>query len=334
LPERSESARHLADLKASARHGATLVRQMLAFGRQGILRPMGIDLRPVVERSLGMLRRMLPATIRIPDVEGGPAWGIADEASVTQVLLNLATNARDAMPHGGELRLAVKEVIRRDQVRGDERRYSTISVTDTGTGMAPETVRRAFEPFFTTKAAGQGTGLGLAMVHGVMEQQGGWIEISSTPGTGTTMTLGFPAAAADQAEGRSTPPTLTPTRIQGTILLVEDDPALRRVTQRTLELAGATVVAASDGEQAWEAWLARGDGIDVVVTDAVMPECTGPELIRRLQAAGARCPVVLMSGYTAEDLADVGRSVVQVAKPWTLPELAGAISRARGRVAA
>jgi len=335
LPSESDAMERVTDLLASAKHGSTLVRQLLAFGRKGILAPVSTELAPVLEHSLEILRRVVPASIRILPLRGSAPPVLADPAAVGQILLNLATNARDAMPEGGDLEitLAPGNGSGANDPHGT-RPFVVVQVRDTGAGMSAETLRRAFEPFYTTKPAGLGTGLGLAMVHGLMEQHGGFIELASTPGTGTVVTLGFPMAA-DRPRPKAAPAAkVGHDRIHGTILLAEDDPALRRATARTLERGGATVITAADGEEAWDLWRAHRDTIDIVLTDAVMPRCGGPDLARRLRAHDARCPILLLTGYTAEDFTDLDEAVTVLPKPWTVQELLAAVDAARSAAAA
>ncbi|HET7040577.1 MAG TPA: response regulator, partial [Gemmatimonadales bacterium] len=208
-------------------------------------------------------------------------------------------------------------------------RYSTLAVRDSGTGMSEETRRRAFEPFYTTKPTGKGTGLGLPMVFGTMEQLGGWVEVESAPGAGTTITLGF--ARASGAERRDTP--LPPPRpatagLPRIVLLVEDNVALRRVARRSLENAGCRVFVAADGEEGFRVWEAHRAEIDLLVTDAVMPLCGGPDLIRRIRRAGGTCEMVLASGYASEDFADLEGDLTILPKPWTRQELLAVVGKA------
>ncbi|HTK56078.1 MAG TPA: PAS domain S-box protein, partial [Gemmatimonadales bacterium] len=313
LPKTGETAKWLADLVDSARHGTLMVRQLLAFGRQEILNPGPTDLGRVVQDFAKVLHRLIPETVVIAPITGTAPMAQADRTALEQILLNLANNAKDAMPNGGKLTLTLGE--RPDPESG--KRFATIAVADTGTGMDAETLRRCTEPYFTTKPVGKGTGLGLPMVHGLMQQLGGRFEIESTPGKGSTFTLLFPLA-----EHRSLTPIPLPSRptaagVKGRILLAEDNESLRRVAVRTLERAGATVVAVEDGEAAWATWESEKGKFDLVLTDAVMPRLGGVELIQRLRATGTMVPIVLMSGYTTEDLSDLRQDILLLAKPWT-----------------
>ncbi|HWA40442.1 MAG TPA: ATP-binding protein, partial [Gemmatimonadales bacterium] len=315
LPPGSEAAGSLRDMVHAARHGTMMVRQLLAFGRQGNLTPAPNDLGRVAGDFLEVLRRVIPETIRIHPLAGTAPTALADRVTLEQILLNLANNAKDAMPQGGALTISLGESS--DPVTGA--RFATLAVADTGTGMDAETLRRCREPFYTTQPVGKGTGLGLSLVHGLMEQLGGRLAIASTPGVGSTFTLHFPVAA--------THTTLTPVplpveasatrRLDARILLVEDNDALRRVAVRTLQRAGCELVTAEDGEAAWTIWQEAAEPFDLLLTDAVMPRMSGVELIEQVRATGATLPIVLMSGYNAEDLSHLPPGVHLLAKPWT-----------------
>ncbi|MBW8772923.1 MAG: response regulator, partial [Gemmatimonadetes bacterium] len=307
-------------------HGAGLVRQLLAYGRKEHLSPRPIRLTDEFSHFVSILRRALNESIEISFAGSGASWAEVDRTAFEQMILNLGTNARDAMPAGGRLTVRTGDRVVTESeaaISGGERtpgRYTTISVTDTGRGMPPEIVRRVTEPFFTTKPIGKGTGLGMSMVYGLMKQHHGWVDIESAVGTGTTVTLGFPIVPAP-----ATAPTLAPTvPMEGCpgrgelLLVVEDEASLRRVATRTLEREGFKVLTAPDGEAGWTQWQEHGDDIALIITDAVMPKLGGAELIRRLRSSGATVPVVLMSGYSADDLTDpLLKDVPIIAKPWS-----------------
>jgi len=276
-------------IEASDR-AARLTHQLLAFGRKQVFQPAVIDLGDVVDGVSPMLERLIGEHIEMRIEKQTPLSRIvADRGQLEQVILNLAVNARDAMPTGGVL------TIRTANVPGDR---VLLSVSDTGVGISPEVRERIFEPFFTTKEEGKGTGLGLSMVYGIVQQSGGVIEVESEIGRGTTFRVLLPRAgdAAAAVPGAVEQPM---PRGDETILLVEDEPELRALAQRTLEGLGYTVVVAADANEA----LRRGmqSRVDVLLTDIVMPGASGPELVRRLADAGARPIIVYMSGY-ADDV--------------------------------
>jgi PAS domain S-box-containing protein len=326
LPECSEGRKHLSELLSAAQHGSAMVRQLLAFGRRATLTPLPTRLAEEIGVFLPVLRRVLRDDIELAISGGAVAWASVDRAALEQILLNLATNARDAMPHGGRLtiRFDTRTVTAMEAevpgAPGPEGEFATVAVEDTGTGMDDATLARVLEPFFTTKATGHGSGLGLPMVHGLMQQHNGWVHFTSAPGRGTTVTLGFPVAHPPVPAA----PAEVPAQGVGAmgrgelILIVEDEDALRRVTARTLEREGFRVMTAPDGEAGWAQWMEHGGAIQLILTDAVMPRLRGVGLVRRLRAAGSAVPVIMMSGYADTDLQDpVLADVPIVAKPWS-----------------
>jgi CheY-like chemotaxis protein len=252
----------------------------------------------------------------------------ADPVAIEQMLMNLVTNARDAMPLGGRLTFAVgRDAMDDEFVRvhgwGTPGEYVTVTVSDTGGGMDADTRRRAFEPFFTTKPVGEGTGLGLAMVYGLVKQHGGFISVDSEPGRGTTFRLYFPAVA-----GPSSPrPAAESPELRGgdeTVLLVEDDVSLRRTAKRVLTKYGYTVVTATDGAEALVLLRTGATHPDLVISDVVMPNASGPQLFAALRERGAAPRMLFTSGYTARDVHERGLIAADVpflAKPWTIADL-------------
>src|SRR2546430_423886 len=332
-----EVRRDLQELTDAARRGAELVHRLLGFSRHETL-----DLRPLsvpewIREELHTLRRLLPATIAIRcDTE--PAAGVveADPGALEQILLNLATNARDAMPGGGTLHLDV----RRTRLDAEDRPlhawvqpgvYVCLAVSDTGAGMDRQTQAHVFEPFFTTKPAGVGTGLGMAMVYGLVKQHHGFVHLYSEVGQGTTvkvyLPLGheqvLPAGPAGEEE-------LLPGGSDA-ILLVEDDPHLRSVAQRLCEKVGYRVFAAGDGQEGLAAYRACKAGVDLVITDMVMPKISGMQLyetIRGAEPPDKRVKVLFTSGYPAAEFRQSlagDPDVAFVTKPWTASELLGQI---------
>lgn len=319
----------LKEIAAAAERAADMTEQLLGFSRRAELDVVSTDLTAVVAGHCRMLRHLLPESIAVRfDEAGAPIAVAADPNAVEQMLLNLATNARDAMPEGGTLdfdlgRCEVGEEDDRLVAHLSPGRYVRLSVTDSGTGMDQETRARLFEPFYTTKRQGEGSGLGMAMVYGLIKQQGGHVDVHSEVGRGTVVKLYF---RATDAPVEALPETRPHGEARGseTILVVEDEEPLRRVMGRTLERHGYRVLTAVDGEGALRTCRRRGDEIELVVSDLVMPGMSGADLYRALRAGGNDVSFVLASGYTGSEADAAGelRSVVPfVHKPWTLAEL-------------
>ncbi len=296
----------LAELETGSHRAANLTRQLLMFSRRQHLEIRRIDLDEVLARLLQMLRRLIGENIEIV-FSGGttPHWIDADTGMIEQVIMNLCVNARDAMPLGGTLTLATREV------EIDERRmktnpeagpgrFVTLTVIDTGCGMDDATLKRIFEPFFTTKEVGKGTGLGLATVHGIVRQHNGWIEVRSAVGQGSSFEVFLPAAAGPGVkESRE---AILPVAGGGeTILLVEDDAAVRQTIRDCLRLYGYRILESDTGAVALERWEQEGGRIDLLFTDMIMPGgMTGLQLAERLRARKPALKVILASGYDPE----------------------------------
>jgi PAS domain S-box-containing protein len=332
--------RELADASEAAQRGAEMIRKLLGFSRQAELRKEPVNLSAVVSGFVRMLRRLLPSDIEIKislDPNADALTVRADVGAVEQIIVNLATNARDAMPRGGWLEIKVSrgeltEAQRTTRPWLTDGTYVSLAVTDTGTGMDTATLAMVFEPFFTTKGEGKGTGLGMAMIDGLAKQHEGFVDVESGMGQGTTVRVWFPVVSegAWAFEGK-TPDT---SEIRGgteTILLVEDKEALRRVTKRLLEGLGYSVIPAADGAQALKLYNRNRDRIDLVITDMVMPKLHGHELYRAVRDAESRVPFVFASGYSPAELrsrAALGEDVKHLPKPVTLETLAKAIREA------
>ena len=342
LPAETSLARDLETIRLAAGHGATLTAKLLAFSRRKTLeyQPLAVD---AVLRDFGpVVRRLVPENIELALALAAAGAHIhADPGAIEQILMNLATNARDAMPAGGRLciateRLTVDEEFCRGHAGMTPGDYVVLSVSDTGAGMDGNTLRRVFEPFFTTKPIGVGTGLGMSMVYGLVKQHRGYLDIDSNPGAGTTVRIYLPLAAA------APPPAADAVPARGggageTILLVEDEPALRHAAMRVLRKAGYDVLVASDGLEALEV-LERGAVVDLVITDVVMPRLGGNDLIKALRERGRRVPVLFTSGYPGRGDApeDLEPGLPFLTKPWTIAELLDAVrgaleGRPRGR---
>ena len=300
----------LHDLEEVAKAGdraANLTRQLLAFSRQQVLEPRVLDLNEVIEDVEKMLHRLLGADI---ELRFRPAEGLgrvrADAGQIEQVLLNLVVNARDAMPDGGGITVETENVEISDASEIPSGSYVLLTVTDTGFGMDAETSARIFEPFFTTKEVGRGTGLGLSTVHGIVKQSEGHIAVQSEPGQGTTFRIHFPRVSAVQEISKSTAPQTQPARGTEAILVVDDDASLRGLVSEVLRLHGYTVIEASNGETALTMIENDGSVIDAIVTDVVMPNLNGRELVRRATKIRPNLPMLLMSGYVGENVEALG----------------------------
>ena len=319
------------EISNATRRATSLTRQLLAFSRKQILAPKVLDLNEVVTENLKMLTRMIGEDIDLVMVPG-PALGAvrADPGQIDQVIMNLAVNARDAMPQGGKLTIETANVTLDDNfarthapvVPGD---YVMLSISDTGVGMDGETQSRIFEPFFTTKGA-KGTGLGLSTVYGIVKQSGAYIFVESQPQRGTAFRAYFPRAdireeAVPAQESTGLP---RPDRGQETILLVEDEPNLRRLAQQYLEKQGYRILEAEDGAAALQIVDGHRGKIDLLLTDVVMPGMNGRELAGQITAQRPEIRVLYMSGYTEnaighDGLLETGINLLQ--KPFSLPTL-------------
>jgi two-component system cell cycle sensor histidine kinase/response regulator CckA len=279
-------------IRDAGQRAAGLTRQLLAFSRRQLLRPRVVSLNAMVTDLTPMLQRLLGTDVALEsDLEPELGNVFVDPAQMEQTLINLILNARDAMPSGGQVRIGTRNV----DLEGES--YVALTVSDTGIGMDAETQARIFEPFFTTKQGGGGRGLGLATVHGTVEQSGGRILVDSTPGQGTTFTIYLPRhwsteAAIGAAEQRM------PEVGNETLLLVEDESAVRASIRRLLEWHGYTVIEARNGADALNVYNAHEGNIDLVMTDVVMPEMGGYELVEQLRARRPDLRVLFMSGYT------------------------------------
>jgi signal transduction histidine kinase/CheY-like chemotaxis protein len=317
----------------AAQRGATLTGQLLAFARKQPLAPAAIDLAATMPDLIPLLRRTLGEHIDVRYVETAGLWpAMADPAQLESAVLNLALNARDAMPGGGRLTIELgNKVLDAEYARhnaevtpGD---YAMAAVSDTGHGMTPEVVARVFEPFFTTKPDGKGTGLGLAMVFGFVKQSGGHVKIYSEPGQGTTVKLYLPRAAslAKITSQRMSSPAELP-RGSATVLVVEDEAAVREIACAILRDLGYRVLEASDGDEGLRVFGAYAADIDLLLTDVILPgEIRGRELSDRIRAIRPEVKVVFMSGYTENSIVHHGRldeGVHLIGKPFKREQLA------------
>ena len=290
-------------LKAADRAGA-LTNQLLAFSRRQIMQPRVINVNAVLLQTQKMLRRVIGEDVELVLKNGVDVGNIkADPGHVEQAIVNLAVNARDAMPLGGDLTIetaavTLDENYARTHMGVKPGDFTMIAVSDTGHGMDAETRRHIFEPFFTTKEKGKGTGLGLATVYGMVKQTGGDIWVYSEQGKGTTFKLYFPRVLEDVSESSGGDPPSARRSGGETILVVEDEQAVRELTVRILEQLGYTILTASSGAEAIEISQAHAGHIDLLLTDVVMPNMSGRQLADRIQAARPKTKAMFLSGYT------------------------------------
>ena len=302
----------LAQVLAASERASSLTRQLLSFSRRQVAQPRAMQLDRVIGQVGDMLRRLLGDHVALEVACPGDLPAIVgDPGNIELVVMNLAVNARDAMPSGGTVRIDVApvKISPADCARFPDRRaggYVRLSVADTGCGMSPETLMRVFEPFFTTKEVGKGTGLGLATVYGIVRQHEGWIDVKSQPGVGTTFDVFFPCTACAPEEP-SIPEAELPAAIGGTetILIAEDEPALRELVQAVLEDAGYRVLLAEDGRSALTLFAKHADEIDLLITDMMMPGgISGRELAAQLKEQRSDLRVIFTSGYSADLMGD------------------------------
>ncbi|HWX19018.1 MAG TPA: response regulator [Candidatus Binatia bacterium] len=303
----TEASDCLKQITAAAERAAKLTRQLLVFSSKQAMQPQPLVLNDVLLNLSKMLKRIIGEQVNLQCQYGGDLPFVhADAGMLEQVIVNLAVNARDAMPQGGCLHIATGKVtIDQDHARANPQarpgEFVCLTVRDNGTGIAPENLARIFEPFFTTKDPGKGTGLGLATVYGIVKQHQGWLEVSSQPGAGTTFTIflpALPAMVARAAQGSAEPPLHGGTE---TILLVEDEFTVRAITRRVLETYGYKVLEASSAPEALKIWCTHADQIALLLTDIVMPQgLTGRDLAEQLRAKRPKLKTMFMSGYSAE----------------------------------
>ncbi len=320
-------------IESAVSSAAALTRQLLAFGRRAVIEPTVLDIGQVVSDAVTMMRRIIGESIQIDhSLPSAPLLVRLDRAQLEQVLLNLATNARDAMPDGGTLRITASDV----ELRAGSSRlppdtqpgsYVGLQVSDSGIGMDESTQQRVFEPFFTTKPRGRGTGLGLATVFGIVTQSGGFIRMSSQPGKGTRFELFFPRAAG-AVQTTSMVVKAAPTRGVERVLIVEDDPGVRAIVAMILSEAGYEVIRAPTLQEARAIWEQEGASIALVITDVVLSDGYGLDFAEELRALHPDVPVLCMSGYAERDGVDNKTPTFShLQKPFSAEDLLG---RTRG----
>jgi len=329
LPPESPVHAHAQSIQLTAERAASLVRQLLGFGRQSVSTPSIVDLNVMVHDCEQLLDRLLGEHIELQTRCADGLWLVkADRTLIEQVLLNLGTNARDAMPNGGRLTIETRNLPSGTWNGRSVGPSVAISVSDTGMGMDPATQARAFEPFFTTKAIGKGTGLGLANVHTIIKDSGGWTELTSVVGRGTTVTFGLPRAFEAPASA-----AVKTAAIGGseTLLVVEDEDGVRGLVCDFLSLAGYQVLEAASPSEAERQSLSHEGQIDLLLTDVVMPEMSGLELAVRLRERRTSLQVMFMSGFPEPTVGDGGGEAPGahfIAKPFDRQGLLRAVRKA------
>jgi PAS domain S-box-containing protein len=336
----AEPSLYVENIKKATERGTALTKQLLAFSRTPAIQTHVLDLNERLKDISKLLRPLMGDDVEILIVSKSPSAVVeADPSQLDQIVVNLAVNARDAMPRGGKFILETGAV-RFDEDFAEQHqamaagKYVLLTVSDTGSGMDEATVSRIFEPFFTTKEVGKGTGLGLATVYGIVKQSAGHILVYSEPGQGTTFKIYLPSA--DHKIGLVSNPeveTVSPKRQGTTILLVEDDEIMRSLSRQLLQEHGYTVVEADDGQSALDWVQAHPGPIDLLLTDVVMRRMSGPELVERLKASHPALKVVYMSGYTGELIAErevLKRGITLLEKPFTRTALLNTIHTTLG----
>ena len=333
----AEHREDLTEVRKATDRATALTRQLLAFGRTQVLRPTTINLNDRLADVLPMLKRLFETTIDIIVEPAPDLWAVrADAGQIEQVLLNLALNARDAMPEGGTLTFVSENVVVEPEHSGAGRQYTMrpgeyalLRVCDSGVGMDEDTQRKIFEPFFTTKDQGKGTGLGLATAYGIVKQSGGYIQVRSVLGGGAEFLIYLPRtdAAPDKIVA---PQERSGKRTSGTILVVDDEAGVRQVLQRMLIAEGYSVIVAGSGAEALELFAPQKDKVDLLITDIVMPKMTGQALAKKCTAMRSNLKVLYLSGYTRDSLLsqrtfDEGTEFIE--KPFTRRTIADHIER-------
>ena len=330
LPPDSPGRDSVNQIGRAAERAAALTRRLLEFSRQRMLELQVLDLNVLVADTEKMLRRLIEENVRLITIlQPGLSRVRADPGQIDQIIMNLAVNARDAMPKGGSLTLQTRNLelgaaYTKAQPGLGSGRYVLLAVTDTGCGMTPEVQARIFEPFFTTKGVGQGTGLGLAMVPGIVQQSGGHIVVHSLPGIGTTFKIYLPAVGELAKQPQQSRAPVKPVPSSETILLVEDEAPVREITALLLESLGYRVQEASSGQEALHLAQDSREKIDLLMTDVLMPGMSGSELAEVLRANDAGLKVLFLSGHSGDTLARRGVVHTEVAflqKPFTLNAL-------------
>lgn len=335
-PEHPKRAHYLATISEQAQHASNLIGQLLDFSRRSIIEPHPLELEPFVKEMVKLLQRTMPENMTVYFKAGEDDYSVrADPTRIQQVLMNLAVNARDAMPRGGELRITLSRLSttldRKPAPELEAGDWVTLTVSDTGAGISPDVLPHIFEPFFTTKQSDQGTGLGLSQVYGIVKQHGGEIIVDSVVGRGTEFTIYLPALPPTVASEPEEEETIERARGLEAILLVEDERAARQAIEETLITLGYQVLSAGTGEEALALFERHHEAIDLVLSDTIMPQIDGIELYKMMHERRPDIRLMLMSGYPLEGEKKVlleRENVFWVQKPFTFAGLARAIRRA------
>jgi CheY-like chemotaxis protein len=329
-------SRHLLDVvEKSAQHGAGLVRQVLAFARGADGERAEIQPKLVIQDVVTLLRETLPRAISLEMDVPGELWHVvADSTQLSQVLMNLCVNARDAMSGGGQLRISAQNVTVSDMLAqlnpgAHPGPHVLLTVKDSGSGIPRELINRIFDPFFTTKVAGKGTGLGLSTVMGIMKAHGGFLQVQSELGRGTEFNLYFPSVAGAAKTPVDEVKAEMPRGHGETILVIDDEPGVREVVRSLLKIYGYTPLVDDDGASGIALFREQHAKVAVVVTDMMMPGIQGPEVVRELRSINPDVRVVAMSGVISErgEMSEEPGRLVFLAKPMTGAELLGAVQR-------
>jgi PAS domain S-box-containing protein len=319
------AADDVGQIRRAAERAAGLTRQLLSFARREVIQPQVVDFNDLLSNMASILRRTLGADLElITHVAENLPPVLVDPGQMDQMILNLAVNARDAMPRGGSLTITTDSLTVDPAYAAEWSSvlpgpYVRVTIADTGSGMAPEVIKHAFDPFFTTKNKGEGSGLGLATVYGAVTQAEGHVRITSTPEQGTTFTILLPVTTQSATEAAQIPSSRYTASGQ-TVLIVEDEEALREVTQRLLTRQGYTVITAGNGVEALDTAAAYKGEIDLLLTDVIMPQMLGKEAAERIKHTRPHIRVLYMSGYAQPILASEGRldpNVELLDKPFT-----------------
>jgi two-component system cell cycle sensor histidine kinase/response regulator CckA len=350
-PVGDPSYQDLQQINATVTRQAGLVKKLLAFSRKQTFRNTVFDVADVLSDCSVMLGQILEETVRL-EIRHGRELPLvrADRHQIDNILVNLATNARDAMkPNGGQLTIRTEgldaEAVRRaGGANAADGRWAAIHVTDTGSGMDAETRKKIFEPFFTTKAAGEGTGLGLATVYGIVKQSGGYLFVDSEVGKGTTFSIYLPGHIPDAeeeaeiaAEEAAKTAEVKPADLagHGRILFVEDESAVRNIAAKTLRKRGYEVIEAEDGEEALEILEEEPESFDLLISDVVMPGLDGPSLLKEARQYLGNARIIFISGYAKEEFSDTLSSDLEISflpKPFDIQQLAERVKQELGRV--
>jgi two-component system cell cycle sensor histidine kinase/response regulator CckA len=330
LPPADPLLENLDGVETAARQATTLTKGLLTFSRSAVVLPVPINLTAALDATLALLKQSLPASVEIVRDYEQTAWNVLlDQSQLTQILLNLAVNARDAMKDKGTLTIRRRnEVVREEYVQthpyARTGEFVHLSVSDTGPGIPPAILEHLFEPFHTTKPAGSGTGLGLSIVYGAVKQADGWITGVSTEGVGTTFDIYLPRCLEEPTQP-FTPSSLSVSVGSGTVLVVEDEPVVCAVAQALLSRSGYTVLTAPDGASALDVLRDHLAGIGLILLDMTMPGMTTVEIVQGIRVLDPAVPILLNSGYTSNDtvkqMLDEGTVQGFLGKPYELSQL-------------